>query len=163
MQEQDTKPWYKQFWPWFLIAIPLSSLIVGSQVIRLATDGTNSLVVDDYYKEGKTINSRLDKIEAAKALNMSTELSVLNDQIALRFLSGAPESGEALKLDFFHATLEAKDFAVFLTQDASGVYRYSDTLDVKGKWRIRLTPIDESWKIQKRVNLPQQKAFEFNP
>lgn len=163
MQEYDTTPWYKQFWPWFLIAIPLSSLIVGSQVIRLATDGTNSMVVDDYYKEGKTINTRLDKIEKAKALNITSTLMIVDGEIALTFLTGAPKSGEALKLDFFHATLEARDFAVFLTQDANGVYRYSDDFSVQGKWRLRLTPIDESWKIQQRLVLPQTSAFVFNP
>ncbi|MGB3727554.1 MAG: FixH family protein [Glaciecola sp.] len=163
MQEHDTTPWYKQFWPWFLIAIPFSSLIVGSQVIRLATDGTNSMVVDDYYKEGKTINARLDKIIAARDLNISTELFIKDGDIALTFLSGAPETGEALKLDFFHATQEAKDFAVFLSQDASGVYRYSDDFEVSGKWRIRLTPVDESWKVQQRIVLPQAQAIAFNP
>lgn len=163
MQEQDTSPWYKQFWPWFLIAIPLSSLIVGTQVIRLATDGTNSMVVDDYYKEGKTINARIDKIEKAIALNITTTLDIKNGEIELRFLTGAPATGEALKLDFFHATQEAKDFDVLLTRDASGVYRYIDEFSVAGKWRLRLTPMDESWKVQQRIVLPQANAFAFNP
>lgn len=163
MQKHDNTPWYKQFWPWFLIAIPLSSLIVGSQIFRLATDGTNSLVVDDYYKEGKTINERLDKIEKAQALGIKTRLLVEEGNIALEFIDGSPSSGEALKLDFFHVTLEEKDFQVFLTRDASGVYRNSERFPIKGKWRLRLTPIDESWKVQKNVNLPQTTPFNFNP
>ena len=163
MQEQDTKPWYKQFYPWFLIAIPLSSLIVGSQVIRLAMDGTNEMVIDDYYKEGKYINSRLDKVEKARELNIKTELLVVDGEVRLTFLSGAPKTGEVLKLDFFHATQQAKDFAVFLSRDANGVYRYIDEFSVKGKWRLRLTPIDESWKVQTRINLPQSAPFKFNP
>lgn len=163
MQESTVQPWYKQFWPWFLIAIPLSSVIVGSQVIRLATDGTNSLVVDDYYKEGKSINARLDKIEAAQALGIETKLNILPGNIELEFLNGAPESGEALKLDFFHVTLEAKDFSVLLTRDASGIYRNNEEYPIQGKWRLRLTPLDERWKVQQRVNLPQREAFEFNP
>ncbi|MDT0594252.1 FixH family protein [Glaciecola petra] len=163
MQEYDDKPWYKQFWPWFLIAIPLSSLIVGSQVIRLATDGTNSMVVDDYYKEGKSINERLDKIVNAQALNISTMLQVEEGNIALTFLSGQPATGEALKLDFFHVTQANKDFNVFLTRDASGVYRNNEVFPIKGKWRLRLTPIDENWKIQKNIHLPQNNAFKFDP
>jgi hypothetical protein len=163
MQEIDDKPWYKQFWPWFLICIPLSSLIVGSQVIRLATDGTNSLVVDDYYKEGKGINARLDKIENAIALNISTKLNVQYGSVTLEFVTGAPETGIALKLDFFHVTQEFKDFSVLLTRDASGIYRNNEEFPIEGKWRLRLTPIDESWKIQKRISLPQPQAFDFNP
>jgi hypothetical protein len=163
MQELDDKPWYKQFWPWFLICIPLSSLIVGSQVIRLATDGTNSLVVDDYYKEGKTINARLDKVEKAIELNIKTKLQVKPGSIELEFLSGAPESGEALKLDFFHVTQDFKDFTVLLTMDASGIYRSNEEYPIEGKWNIRLVPLDEAWKVQTTVRLPQRQAFEFNP
>lgn len=163
MQELDDKPWYKQFWPWFLIAIPLSSLIVGSQVIRLATDGTNSLVVGDYYKEGKSINARLDKIEKAMELGIKTKLNVQSGSIILEFVTGAPQSGEALKLDFFHVTQDFKDFSVLLTRDALGRYRNNEQYPIQGKWRLRLTPLDESWKIQQKVNLPQVNAFEFNP
>ena len=163
MQETDNKPWYKQFWPWFLIAIPLSSVIVSSQVIRLSYDGTNSLVVDEYYKEGRAINSRLDKVENAIALNINTMLDVQPGAIALEFISGAPESGEALVLDFFHVTQEFKDFSVMLTRDASGIYRNNQDHPIQGKWRLRLHPVDESWKVQQRVSLPQRQAFEFAP
>ncbi|MFT6269101.1 MAG: hypothetical protein ACJAVV_001921 [Alphaproteobacteria bacterium] len=163
MQEVDDKPWYKQFWPWFLICIPLSSVIVGSQVIRLAYDGTNSLVADDYYKEGRAINARLDKIEKAIALNIQTTLDVQPGRIELKFITGAPVSGEALKLNFFHVTQEFKDFSVLLTRDASGIYRNNEEYPISGKWRLRLLPLDESWKVQKRISLPQGQAFEFNP
>ena len=163
MQDTDTKPWYKQFWPWFLIAIPTSSLIVGSMVFNFAMDGTNTLVVDDYYKEGKAINARLDKIDKARDLNIKTLLDVKDGAIALEFISGAPQQGEALRLEFFHVTLADKDFDVLLSRDASGVYRSSFDGDISGKWRIRLLPMDESWKVQDRINLPQAKAFKFEP
>ena len=163
MEQSDIKPWYKQFWPWFLICIPLSSFIVGGIVVSFATDGTNSLVVDDYYKEGKSINARLDKIEEAKALNITSKLSINDDFIALEFMSGSPESKEALKLDFFHVTQEDRDFHVLLSADASGVYRASVDVPIKGKWRLRLIPLDESWKVQKTVILPTASAISFNP
>jgi hypothetical protein len=163
MQDRDTKPWYKQFWPWFLIAIPCSSLIVGSMVIRFAYDGTNSLVVDDYYKEGRAINARLDKIDRAIELGITTQLNVQQGSIVLEFLSSAPESGQALKLDFFHVTLPDRDFDVLLTRDANGLYRSNVDNPIQGKWRLRLMPLDESWKVQQTVNLPQAKAFAFNP
>ncbi|WP_395343251.1 FixH family protein [Ningiella sp. W23] len=163
LQDTDTKPWYKQFWPWFLIAIPTSSLIVGSFVIRFATDGTNTLVVDDYYKEGKAINARLDKIDRAIELGISTTLDIKQGQVAIEFLDGAPQTGEALRLEFFHVTLAHKDFNVLLSRDANGIYRSSFDEDIKGKWRIRLLPMDESWKVQDTVNLPQEKVISFNP
>ena len=32
----DTKPWYKQFWPWFLISLPGSVVIACMFTISLA-------------------------------------------------------------------------------------------------------------------------------
>lgn len=163
MEQLDTKPWYKQFYPWFLICIPVSSFIVGGIVISYATDGTNSLVIDDYYKEGKTINSRLDKIQLAKDLNIETMLNIQNGLISVSFLSGEPASQEALKLDFYHVTQEERDFHVLLSADATGTYRAQTDNDIKGKWRLRLTPLAEAWKVQQTINLPTRQAVKFIP
>ena len=45
------QPWYRQGWPWFLIALPASAVIGGIITIILAVNSPNALVVDDYYKE----------------------------------------------------------------------------------------------------------------
>ena len=164
MQQMQTTPWYKQFWPWFLIAVPMSSFIVGFTVLHLAINTSDSLVVDDYYKEGRTINARLDKIENAKKLNISTGLAISTDgKIALSFDSGQPRSSEALKLTFYHVTLKNRDIEVLLTSDASGVYRGFTEQLLQGKWRITLLPVDENWKIQQVVTLPQKNEIRFTP
>ena len=48
-----TQPWYRQFWPWFIIALPCAA-VVGSiaTAIIASKDGVN-LVAEDYYKQGK--------------------------------------------------------------------------------------------------------------
>lgn len=54
-----TQPWYRQFWPWFIIALPCAA-VVGSiaTAIIASKDGVN-LVAEDYYKQGKEINQDL--------------------------------------------------------------------------------------------------------
>ncbi len=164
MQNKTVTPWYKQFWPWFLIAVPLSSFIVGSIMFHFATNTTDSLVVDDYYKEGKAINARLDKIQNAKQLNMVTGLTFADDgSVALRFITGLPRSNEALKLTLYHVTLENRDVDLLLSADANGVYRGYTEADLNGKWRMTLLPIDESWKIQQVVALPRTDEIRFEP
>ncbi|MCH1414054.1 MAG: FixH family protein, partial [Glaciecola sp.] len=66
----DNNPWYKQFWPWFLIIVPLSSMIFSLNYAKLAVTTQNDLVVDEYYKEGRGINTRLDKFERALQLGI---------------------------------------------------------------------------------------------
>lgn len=156
-------PWYKQFWPWFLIAVPVITLIMGGVLLKLAISTEDSLVVDDYYKEGKAINATLDKELVARKLNITTELTIDNGSIAVKFHSGIPQEGSALKLNFYHVTLEERDTSLLLSRDAGGIYRGSVDTSLDGKWRVSLTPIDESWKIQNTVLLPQSGAIKFNP
>jgi hypothetical protein len=32
----DAAPWYRQFWPWFLIALPLASVVLGIATVSVA-------------------------------------------------------------------------------------------------------------------------------
>ena len=45
MEREDTKPWYRQFWPWFIIALPASSVVAGITTFWIAMQTTDSLVV----------------------------------------------------------------------------------------------------------------------
>ena len=157
------RPWYKEFWPWFLIAVPIVTLIMGGVLLKLAISTEDSLVVDDYYKEGKAINATLDKEALARKRNITTDLTIGNGSIALKFHSGIPQEGNALKLSFYHVTLEERDISVLLSRDASGIYRGFIEQNMDGKWRVSLTPFDESWKIQNTLNLPYSGTIKFNP
>ena len=163
MQSDIPKIWYKQFWPWFLIIVPLTSMVLSFTMMNLAFTGEDSMVIDDYYKEGRAINFKIQKLQQAKVLNISTKTQVFSDYVEVTFMSGIPESGEALILDFFHSTQEFKDFSVTLLRDANGVYRAPLTSDASGKWKLSLHPLDENWKIQKVVKLPQSSPFDLKP
>lgn len=157
------RPWYKEFWPWFLIAVPIVTLIMGGVLLKLAISTEDSLVVDDYYKEGKAINATLDKEALARKRNITTDLTIDNGSITLKFHSGIPQEGNALKLSFYHVTLEERDISILLSRDASGIYRGFIEQNMDGKWRVSLTPFDESWKIQNTLNLPYSGTIKFNP
>ena len=59
------KPWYRQFWPWFLIALPAISVVAGLSTLTIAVLNQDSLVRDDWYKDGKAINQSLARDDAA--------------------------------------------------------------------------------------------------
>lgn len=40
-------PWYRQFWPWFIIAIPAAAVLGGFLTLWLALTHPETLVVDD--------------------------------------------------------------------------------------------------------------------
>jgi uncharacterized protein len=163
MTQTPRQTWYTQFWPWFLIVVPAISVVLSLTMLTLAINTEDSPVVDDYYKQGKAINLDLARQENAATLGISTQLTINDNQVALRFLHSEPESGEALELAFYHATLIEQDFVLLLTRDAVGNYRASHSLAITGKWHVVLQPLDKSWKIQHPLTLPRQQAIDFNP
>jgi uncharacterized protein len=158
----EKQPWYKQFWPWFLIVIPLSSMVLSFTMMNFAFTGEDSLVQDDYYKEGRAINLDLHKMQEAKVRNIEAEISFSPDSVELVLVNGELD-GAALNLDFFHSTQAFKDFNIVLLKDASGIYKGSVEQALEGKWQISLHPHDELWKIQQVVYLPQNKPVLFKP
>ena len=50
-------PWYKQFWPWFIIALPASVVVASFFTLWLAISNPDQLVVDD--EEYRRLNSGL--------------------------------------------------------------------------------------------------------
>ena len=43
----QVEPWYKQFWPWFIIALPASVVIASFFTLWLAISNPDYLVVDE--------------------------------------------------------------------------------------------------------------------
>ena len=50
VRELDQKPWHKQFWPWFLISMPLIAVIGGVITFAIAVTYRDGLSCDDCYK-----------------------------------------------------------------------------------------------------------------
>jgi len=47
-------PWYKQFWPWFIIALPTAAVIASFVSLWLAVSHPDQLIVtDDEYRQIK--------------------------------------------------------------------------------------------------------------
>jgi len=57
-------PWYRQFWPWFIIALPTAAVIASFVSLWLAISHPDQLIVtDDEYRH---INDGLKAHSAAK-------------------------------------------------------------------------------------------------
>ncbi len=161
MTEQQL-PWYKQFWPWFLISIPLASVIAGTFMIIISIDGADTLVNEDYYKEGLAINKQFDKSRKAQQLGLKATLTFAQDKLQLSLSSQQPIT-ESLTIEFSHATVKAKDFNLRLQQTSEGHYftllSPQQLASIEGKWYLKLTPHSEQWQLKGRWFLPSDKPL----
>ncbi|MBR9857322.1 MAG: FixH family protein [Gammaproteobacteria bacterium] len=148
------RPWYQQFWPWFLIVLPLCAVAASLYTFHLASSGADSMVVDDYYKKGRAINKDISELKKAVDLKLIAELRYQNDELILK-IEGRHNKGEAVRMDFNHPTLAKQDQKILMTSDANGVYRARlDQPLMKGQWNLRIEAFDGNWRMQKRISLP---------
>lgn len=52
MDERDTHPWYRYFWPWFIIALLASAVSGGLYTLYLA-NATAEPVLPEYQQQQK--------------------------------------------------------------------------------------------------------------
>ncbi|MDP5291938.1 FixH family protein [Oceanimonas sp. CHS3-5] len=148
------RPWYKQFWPWFLITLPLCVVIASLYTLHLASTNADTMVVDDYYKKGRAINQDLSELKEAARLGLVAELSITNGLLSLE-MQGEHKQGEAIYLLLSHPTLAEQDVQTLLTSDANGVYRFRPDHELlNGQWNLQLEAFDKRWRIQQRIRLP---------
>lgn len=67
----DSVSWYKQFWPWLLIALLGVSVISSLVFVYIATSNQDPVVDGNYYKHGLTINEQLDNTAPAQPATTS--------------------------------------------------------------------------------------------
>lgn len=49
MTDVSKKPWYKEFWLWFIIALPLLSVIGGTTSVYLAYQNADEVIVKEQW------------------------------------------------------------------------------------------------------------------
>ncbi|WP_319784200.1 FixH family protein [Oceanisphaera sp. IT1-181] len=156
------RPWYRQFWPWFLIVLPMCAVAASLYTFYLASSGADSMVVDDYYKKGRAYNKDLTELKRAAELKILVTLSYEDSMVTIK-LDGAQNPREGIRVNFTHPTLEKQDHNFVMTTDAAGVYRERlDSPLIDGAWHLQIEAIDGNWRIQKRITLPIADSLLIN-
>lgn len=162
MNSEQIQPWYKQFWPWVLICLPLSVVIASMVTLFIAVTGQADMVVDDYYKKGKGINLELSRYQAAAEQNIAFTLSVSDTAINLTSLNHNVDEPQ-LKLRFVHATLADKDFAVKVVKIHEDTYQVALPKQFHpSKWTVFLEDINSQWRVRFVGYIEKNQQFSLN-
>jgi hypothetical protein len=144
--DADSKPWYRHFWPWFLMSLPAAVVVAGLSTAFIAYEHADDLVVDDYYKDGLAINQQLAKKKRAANLGLSASLQFKGDAVTVT-LTGPIRDSE-LSLLLSHPVEADRDFAVPLVRMASGTYRGSLDQTVAPHWHWTLQDLRrDDWRL----------------
>ncbi len=148
---EDTVPWYRQFWPWFLIMLPASVVVAGLTTLVIANRHADDLVVDEYYKNGLAINRQLEKKQRAEALGISATLRFSGDRVILQ--TEGPVREGSLRLFLSHPLESDRDFEATLHRSGAGSYHATLPTAVAPRWHWRLESAgDDNWRLDGSVS-----------
>lgn len=165
MQQQTANPWYKEPWPWILISIIVIPMIVAVIRLNIYSDYKVEMVVDDYYKKGKSINQEFAREKLAKSYGISALVNFTDDHnlvIDINHNKKAPELAN-LVISLYHSTQAFKDLSLRATARADGKFSAPLPEQLIGKWQLTIEPYDKKWKIQKNISLPARKQIIITP
>lgn len=163
---EDLKPWYKQFWPWFLIGLLLSSITFSLIYLVISIRYYDGSAGGDYYKRGLAINEQLAKQEHARALGLEAQVlfdSRTGDVVVDLMGESRPES---LALALIFPT--DSDFDRELTLEHVHEGRYLTTLEepLRYRWYLQLQPEtgeQAEWRLTGEISFPNDAPVTLKP
>ena len=123
-ENNQPKAWYKQFWPWFLIALPASAVIASMITINIAFTDRDGLVKDDYYKAGKAINRDITRKKNAENLGVTanTQFDLQKGDISATLNDASIGNVDKLVVSLIHPTRSDNDMDIILQKSADKIY-----------------------------------------
>lgn len=160
---KNMEPWYRQGWPWFLIAIPASAVVAGAVTVWLALQSWDGLVVDDYYQQGKTIQTTIARTERARELGLAADLTIRAEEVSgqLAAKAGTPLSPTVM-LTIAHPTRTGHDQVVLLKLEDGAFAGPIEPLTA-GRWLIQLEDESRTWRLNGIVYLPTETRLRMLP
>ena len=133
--ERAARPWYRQLWPWLLIAGPALVVVasVTSACLAIATD--DGVVAEDYYKRGLLINRQL-AADSASAPEPSAVVAVAADgrvDVRMSYRGAAPNR---VRLTLRHPG--DREQVLALVPAGDGVWTGTMGAQTPGRWIVAL-------------------------
>ena len=162
MQASTPPPWYRQFWPWFLISFPALSVVGGVWMIWVASNGDFELVDKNYYQAGLDINQRLVRDRFAREANLQANLLIPADQTQTSvYLLDSVAAPTSLQLNLVSAKDSSRDRSVMLMRVNGQLYRGPAQTLVPGRYSIELLDDAGQWRLAGQADFPSESPVKL--
>lgn len=164
--QRAAAPWYREPWPWLLMAGPAAVVVAGIATIWIAIVSSDGLVVDDYYKQGLAINQAIqrDVLAAQRGYQATVTVRAGAREIVV-LLAALPDSRlpETMYLRITHPTRAGMDALVLLRRNGTGAF--AGVLPALGKGRriLLLEDTQSTWRLTADAEFPSHEAVILKP
>lgn len=136
-------------------------------MVIIAFQHADSLVKDNYYKEGKAINRDLSALEAAENLHLKAKIDIdpLVGEIILQLSGDLSKVPQQLQLDIIHPTDIQQDIALTLNNTQGWRYHGQLSTALSGRRYIQLSGTSpKPWRLKTDIVIDastESKRFQF--
>ena len=161
VENSPVKPWYKQFWPWFLLALLGYSVIQGVTLLTIASKNPPGLISDDYYDVGKGINQSLEREQLAARLQVTANVVLDNETGQAKLQLNGNSRPQQVVLNLISPTQPERDRRVILQPQADGSYMGNMTDAVEGRRFVELVGEEggKQWRLFEEENVEGGKSI----
>lgn len=157
------RPWYREPWPWILMAGPFIVIVAGMITLWLALEASDGLVADDYYKRGLAINQTLSRERLALERHYRAKVTFSADARRVRvMLSGSGALPPAVQLRLAHPTRAGMDELVALHAVAPGVFEAQLAAPARGRRLLVLEDAGRTWRLSAEAGILAGNAVELS-
>jgi hypothetical protein len=142
--QPQAKPWYREPWPWALMAAPAIAVIAGALTLALAVRGNDGVVADDYYKRGLAINQLLKRDQRARELGLAATVSFSGERVRVVLSGTAPG---ALQVRLVHPTRAGNDQIVQLRSVTPSLYEGELKRTDEERRLLVLEDLESTWRL----------------
>lgn len=153
------KPWYREPWPWILMAGPAIVIVAGVITAWIAYTRGDPVISDDYYRKGLAAAQTLASSERAQLMGLQARVRLSADDAVSVMLAADEGSGEKfvapaeIRLTLSHPTRAGLDQVQTLALEG-GAYRGRLHLPASGHWLLLLESEAQGWRLLGKVILP---------
>ena len=151
-------PWYKQFWPWFLITLPGTVVIAGITTVFIAVYKADSTVSDRYYKKGLAINETVVDLRRADAINLAADISIDVSVWQIKLNADKAINADHIIVKLQHPLDSEKDQQFTLFNAGNQTYRGTLSDAETTRWYIDIFPYGkegsaDNWRLKGEIDL----------
>ena len=162
-EDVPVAPWYRQPWFWFLTIFPLSAIIFSMCMLVVASNMDDTMVSDDYSKEGRGINLEIARDQKATEMKLHGDLALEGRTMMLNLSTDqGPADFPYLVLNLFHPTLAQNDRTIQFRNNGNGHYTGTLLDDIEGRWYYDLRGPENQWRLKGEAWLPGKDTLRMS-
>ncbi|MDX1625177.1 MAG: FixH family protein [Wenzhouxiangellaceae bacterium] len=147
IEDEPDVPWYRQFWPWFLLAVLAWGIVSASITLAVAVGNPPQMMKGDYARLGKVLVDTHVRADRAESLGLAGHLTGVDGRLRLELAArDASAVDDSLLLLVQHPVDAARDRQLLLRRVGATTW-LAETEDLPPRGRVVVSDPGQTWWI----------------